>query len=120
METKADKFLSNGEWSEDAYQKHVAERMKHRWEKENAPWRIAMREWLKKGGYFQSFAPGLAKKMCMLDCFCTGDVYRRKHGHAPCAVCPYGYVNYELFRELSEVFKELWTDECCQQRGDNE
>lgn len=118
MANRTDKFFPDGEWSEDAYQQHLAEEALRRWELENAPWRTAMREWLKKGGVFPAFIPRLAKRVCTLDRYCRDDLYRKEHGYAACVACPYGCGNYELFRELSEVFSEFQTGECCQQRGD--
>lgn len=115
--TRTDKFFPGGEWSEEAYEKHVAEEAQLIWEKSNAPWQPAMRGWLKDGCPFPTVMLRFDTRACALAIYCRGRAFEVEHGFFPCQVCPYGLCNLDLFKELSRALGEFRTTEQCQQRS---
>ena len=113
-----DMFFRDGEWDEDAYQRHLAEEAKLAWEKSNAPWQTAMRGWLKDGCPFPTVMLRFDTRACALAIYCRGRAFEVEHGFSPCQLCPYGPCNLDLFKELSRALRECRTTEQCQQRSD--
>ena len=118
MDRYTDQFFRDGEWCEEAYQRHLAEEAKLAWEKNNAPWQSAMRGWLKGGSPFPTVQLRFDGRGCALAIYCRGRAFEVGHGFSPCQACPYGLHNLELFKDLSRALGELRTTEQCQQRSD--
>lgn len=104
---KTDKFFPDGEWSEEAYEKHMVEEATLLAERKIAPWQPAMREWLKDGCPFPTLMLRMDTRRCALAIYCRGKPYEKAHGYSPCEDCPYGRSNFDLFKDLSRALGEF-------------
>lgn len=100
-----DKFFRDGEWDEHLYEQYLAQETEDTWELQNAPWRPAMRDWMKHGCEVPLIVWQYSGVVCPIQTHCNGAYFLFINRHSPCDECPFESKNARAYIELSKAIK---------------